>query len=234
MAEKRRGWAAVVMKRVLVLAEGQTEEAFVDLVLRPHLTALGVHLAVTRIATKIEDSKRVRRGGHGKKFRNIRRDLLRLLGDTNAVAVTTLIDYYGLPSDFPGLADRPTGSCYDRVSHVERAFASNIARPKFDPHLVLHEFEGLLLCCPNSIQAYFPDLPCQAELEAIRQRVTSPEEINESRDTAPSKRLLDLVPGYDKRAHGPLLADQIGLPTLREHCPHFDAWVTRLEGLSAR
>ena len=35
-----------------------------------------------------------------------------------------------------------------------------------------------------------------------------------------------------KRLHGPLIAERIGLPGLRAKCPHFAAWVEKLEALS--
>ena len=33
--------------------------------------------------------------------------------------------------------------------------------------------------------------------------------------------------------HGPLIAMDIGLEQIRGQCPHFDAWVTALEGMAA-
>jgi hypothetical protein len=44
---------------------------------------------------------------------------MRLLNDTGAVAVTTMLDYYGLPRDFPGRSAIPAGDCYARVAHLE-------------------------------------------------------------------------------------------------------------------
>ena len=40
-------------------------------------------------------------------------------------------------------------------------------------------------------------------------------------------------PDYDENVAGPLLAEDIGLATLRERCPHFGEWLTRLEQLDA-
>jgi hypothetical protein len=78
----------------------------------------------------------------------VKRDLQRLLADTGAERITTMLDYYGLPDDFPGLANRPSGNCYQRVEHVERAFQGDIAHPRFLPYLALHEFEALLFTDP--------------------------------------------------------------------------------------
>ncbi|HHB90288.1 MAG TPA: DUF4276 family protein [Anaerolineae bacterium] len=32
-----------------------------------------------------------------------------------------------------------------------------------------------------------------------------------------------------KTLHGPMIIKRIGLASIRERCPHFDAWVTMLE-----
>ena len=62
----------------------------------------------------------------------------------------------------------------------------------------------------------------------------SPELINEGDHTAPSKRIIAVIPEYkkEKATAGPLVAQKIGLTRLRERCPHFDAWLTRLEKLA--
>ena len=49
--------------------------------------------------------------------------------------------------------------------------------------------------------------------------------------TAPSKRIEALVPGYQKPVMGTLAAQEIGLQTMREACPHFGQWIARLERL---
>ena len=70
-------------------------------------------------------------------------------------------------------------------------------------------------------------------LEPLRtaRRSTSPEDINDSPQTAPSKRILAAMPGYQKTVHGPLIACEIGLDPVRAACPHFDRWLKRIEGL---
>ncbi|WP_081436174.1 DUF4276 family protein [Magnetococcus marinus] len=61
----------------------------------------------------------------------------------------------------------------------------------------------------------------------------SPEHINDSPATAPSKRIQTICKSYDKVVHGTLIALDIGLESIRQHCPLFDAWIKRLEGLNA-
>ncbi|NJN55573.1 MAG: DUF4276 family protein [Anaerolineae bacterium] len=57
----------------------------------------------------------------------------------------------------------------------------------------------------------------------------SPEMINDDVNTAPSKRLIRLYPPYNKPLHGNIAAEHIGLAAIREKCPHFNEWVSRLE-----
>jgi hypothetical protein len=59
----------------------------------------------------------------------------------------------------------------------------------------------------------------------------TPEDINNSQETAPSKRLAKIFPygRYGKVEHGALIAEAIGIETIRAKCPKFDAWITHLE-----
>ena len=38
-------------------------------------------------------------------------------------------------------------------------------------------------------------------------------------------------PGYKKTFHGPMAVGAIGIPALRQACPHADAWLSRLEAI---
>jgi hypothetical protein len=218
------------LKRLLFLVEGQTEETFVNRVLAPHLWSFDKAPEVTRVATKRVQGRRAFRGGMASYSRVIE-DLRRLLA-SRPDAVTTLFDYYALPRDFPGLASLPTAAgCYDRVAHVEHAFAESVADHRFLPNLVLHEFEGLLFAGPPAINRILLDEAGAAELLTIAAGYASPEEIDDGPETHPSRRIERLLPAYQKVRHGPLIAEQIGLATIRARCPHFDAWLGRLEAL---
>lgn len=218
------------MKRVLVLVEGQTEETFVNTVLAPHLAGFEKWPEATRICTRRVRGRRAYRGGIGS-YAQVESDLRRLLG-SNPDAVTTLIDYYGLPDDFPGRASVPlNGSCFDRVAHVEREFDKAMADLRFIPGLVLHEFEGLLFSAPRAIAEVLLDESHAAELEDIARSYGSPEEINDSPETHPSKRIQNLHPTYQKALHGPQIALRIGLGAIRARCRHFDRWLARIEAL---
>jgi hypothetical protein len=77
-----------------------------------------------------------------------------------------------------------------------------------------------------------PDL--ELGLQAIRDQLHTPEEINDSPDTAPSKRVLDLLPEYEKPLFGTLAVLEIGLARIRTESPHFDNWLKKLETCSSQ
>jgi hypothetical protein len=95
----------------------------------------------------------------------------------------------------------------------------------------LHEYEGLLFSDPAAF-ANGIDQPILANhLRAIRQGFPTPEDINDSPNTAPSKRVLHLCPSYSKVLDGTRAARTVGIDTMRRECPHFREWVERLEAL---
>jgi len=220
------------LKRAHILVEGHTEESFVNRLLGPHLTGYGLHLTPVLIATGRTKAGRHFKGGvtsYGK----LRRDLRRLLLDSSVAAVTTMIDFYGLPRDFPGRSSLPKTSCWDRAEHLERALLNDLDEdPRFIPYLSLHEFEALLFVAPSELGGVVRGgNALLRELERVTVGFSSPEEINDGRETHPSARVTDLAPTYRKALHGPLAAGRIGLEKMRQSCPHFDGWVSRLEAL---
>ncbi len=217
------------MKRVLILCEGQTEETFVTRILAPHL--LGYSITAT---PKVLVTKKVKSGYEFKggitSYQHVRRDVQNLLHDTAAVCVTTMLDYYGLPGDFPGKSTLPGAAPHRRVEYLENTFAQDINNPRFLPYLMLHEFEALLFV---DLSAVGDALARSVTLQNFGDlsRFSNPEEINEGTQTHPAARLQRALPGYRKPLHGPLAVERIGLINIRARCPHFDAWLRRLEAL---
>ncbi len=216
------------MSKVLILVEGQTEETFVSGVLAPYLSTKGVHPIATLAATKRVKRGKVFKGGvvsYGK----VKNDIRRLLHDTSTALVTTMLDFYGLPTDFPEYDTMPPGTCYQRIEHLEEAFKKDIAHHKFLPYLELHEFEAMMFASPEKISNAFPETKKLEKLHEIKNIFSSPEEINEEKP--PSKRLEALFPGYDKPVHGFTVTDEIGIEAIRRECSHFDGWLKQLEEL---
>lgn len=143
--------------------------------------------------------------------------------------VTTLLDYYAFPADAPGMADRPAGDAVTRVEHVERAMKTAIGDDRFLPNLVVHETEAWVLAAHEQLGSLYGDPALARTLRREIDKAGGPELVNDGPSTAPSKRLLRHRPDYVKTLHGPLAVDDLGLPRLREQCPHLDRWLQRLE-----
>jgi hypothetical protein len=220
------------MKFIYILCEGETEEKFVKEVLQPHFKALDKHLEPVILSTKRDRAGTKVKGGVSS-YKKIRRDLQNLLRDSHVDCVTTFLDYYGLPEDFPGKAEM--AHCkfetpYQRVTHLEEKFAEDIDDRRFLPYIMLHEFEAVLFTDLETLEEVVgvsPDLRALGDWQLF----SSPEEINDGKDTHPSARLEKAYRGYRKVLHGSQAVMRIGLERIRETCPHLDEWIRKLEEL---
>lgn len=214
------------MTRVHVFCEGQTEESFVRELLIPHFQRRGVW--INPIVVRTSASAR----GGVTTYGRLRSQVLRKCQEDRHSWVTTLLDFYGLPADFPGMPGSATVSSLDRASVLQEAFQSDIGMGNFIAHLVVHEFEGLLFSHPEAF-ANFLDEPGLVEYaKAVRDEFESPEHINDGRNTAPSRRIQRFCSAYDKVLHGTLIALDIGLDRIRRECHRFDGWLSRLEAMT--
>jgi len=221
------------MKRGLILVEGPTEERFIKDVLSPHLLGRQFALIPTVIPTKRVFDGASFKGGISH-FEQIEKAMRLLLRGAGGALVTTMIDYYQLPKDVPGMTTRPMGSPERRIAHVEQTLAAHFgspANPHF--HLSLHEFEALLFTGPSELISVLEDPRGLAMVEAVSREFPNPEHINERPDLAPSCRLERIFPKYRKRLHGPNAAGRIGIQRLRASCQHFASWLDKLEAYAA-
>lgn len=226
------------MDRLLIHVEGETEETFVNEVLAPHLYSHGYSKISARLLGNAR--QRNRRGGI-RGWNSVRNDIINHLKEDKGCLATTMVDYYALPQSgekaWPG---RETASRLPfslKVAAVQKAlqldiqreFGDNIFSNRFIPFVIMHEFEALLF----SDCAKFAEGICRPELttqfQEIRNSFTTPEEINDSPSTAPSKRVESLVHGYEKPLLGTLAVLNIGLEAIRSNCPHFHTWLSQLE-----
>lgn len=92
-------------KRVLLLVEGQTEERFVKDILEPAYLSKNIYFYPTLLVTKRAKNGPNFKGGvtNFAKFHN---DVQRLLNSAGNALVSTMLDYYALPNDFPGMKPR--------------------------------------------------------------------------------------------------------------------------------
>jgi hypothetical protein len=87
------------MAHLLIHVEGQTEEGFVNEVLRDHLVAKGHHSVAARMVGNAR--LRSRRGGI-RPWPSVRTDILNHLREDQDCVATTMVDYYGMPQKGSG------------------------------------------------------------------------------------------------------------------------------------
>lgn len=214
------------MRRMLLLVEGQTEETFVRELLAPHFSQY--FLSVTPIIVRTSPGHKGGVTNYGK----VQTQVKRLCKQEPNAVISTIIDLYGLPSDFPGRrleAYRSIAEGEQKAIFLEKHFADDIDQSNFIPYFMLHEFEALLFVKPDEFGDWTDSPKVVDGLTAISQRYKTPEHINDGLQSAPSKRILALMPAYKKTIHGPLIALAIGLDALRRGCPHFNNWLTLCE-----
>ena len=139
---------------------------------------------------------------------------------------------------FRGVADTSGQPPSRRAQEIETLLHEDIiafaqCRPqRFLPHIQSHEFEALLFSDVSRLSEVEPEWAIhQDSLRQAGEAVENPEWINDSPETAPSKRLRVLKPKYRKVTHGPMVAAKIGLDRIREMCPHFRQWFARISSL---
>lgn len=214
-------------RRLHVLVEGQTELVLAQNVFEPYLEENGWLARSFLVTTKRPVCGPAHRGGVTS-WAKLHTDIKRHLADPSLDRVTTMIDYYRFPADGPGMATRPSGDPYRAVAHVERALADAVGDPRFVPHLTLHEAETWVFAAAAQLGEWYDDPDLAARLRADCDRAGGPELVNDGPQTAPSKRLLGYRPTYLKTEDGPAAIAALGVPALRDRCPHVDRWLVDL------
>lgn len=227
------------MKYINIIAEGSSEEAFVNDVLVHHFAQMNKFVSVRKIETGWDRINNKPAKGGLLKYIKLRNDILRWIQSDRGKQdtwYTTFVDLYAFPKDSlsPYTPQLQTiVNPYQKITALEAAIAQDINHPNFIPYVQLHEFEALLMVEPDRLLGMYPD--GQTGITRLKRDINgmNPEEINESPQTAPSKRIIQHLPDYEgqKAQVGPMVAQDIGLNLLRQKCPHFNEWITALENL---
>jgi hypothetical protein len=221
---------------VVVIVEGATEEQFIKKLVAPALKDLRVFVKPLLMTTSSSGAK-----GGAVSFDRLKRNANNLLVQYSAVVVSTLIDLYGLDTSFPGFdSQKAESDLSNQLAHLESALHNAIVshvqcRPeRFIPYIQPYEFEGLLFSDTDLLAEIEPGWSkSKTALAKVREKFATPEHINNSSDTSPSKRLVKLLnPNYRKTRHGPLAAEKITLEVIERECGHFGSWMVKLRGLS--
>ncbi|HPO16124.1 MAG TPA: DUF4276 family protein [Candidatus Hydrogenedentes bacterium] len=229
------------MNEVGAIMEGETELAFVQTVLAPYFQTKGI-----TIWARLPG--RVNRQGGVQSWSVIRGDIVRTLKERSSRFCTTMFDYYAMPRDWPGRFEASELPWDKRGAYVERAIFEDLAhhmgsdfrQERFIPYVQMHEFEAILFSDVRRLGAVLTEIfgasspEIMDQLHSIVVEAGSPEAIDDSPNSAPSKRIISLASGYKKTLHGILVAQRIQLPVICASCLNFNHWITRLEALGTK
>ena len=179
------------MDRFGISVEGVTEERFIKISLAPHLAQRAIF--VTPVSM----------GGHVSIDR-VRYEINKLIYHFDVV--TTFYDFYG----FKRKQQNETKESLEAqiLESVPKAMQEKII-----PYIQMYEFEGLLFSSPSTIASVLQQDEIKPWAEAILHQFNgNPELINNSSQTAPSKRLATTL--YRKTT---------------QKCKGFGNWLSLLE-----
>lgn len=217
---------------IYIIVEGQTEQTFIRDLLGPTLSCKGIYLFPALIGNPGHKGGNIR-------FERAKRDIGNFLKQRPDIYVSTMFDYYGIETTWPGREGIQSSDTAMKKAEkmedetllvIKDLFPDQNAEKRFIPYIEMHEFEALLFSdAPTLAEKLDVNV---AEINNILSECGEPEEINDNHKTAPSKRLQNLSYNYRKVAMGKTIADAIGIQTIREKCPHFNKWLNKLELLS--
>ena len=216
------------LRRILALVEGATEERFIKDVLSPYLLTYGIVLIPTITDTKKVIGGQSNKGG-GRHFAKVKADILGLLNDKNAAAITTMFDFY----EFYEIQGT-TQVVYADIVKLEQTIAAEINHPRFKPYLQRHEFEAFMFIEPSLTARIALRHEKASAINAHRQQFNSVEDINLAPALAPSKRLKSAIGGYSKPIIGAAVTNQLGITRLMQECPKFAQWVNWMVSLAPK
>ncbi|NOQ64736.1 MAG: DUF4276 family protein [Methyloprofundus sp.] len=196
------------MVRLGISVEGATEERFVISCLMPYFAQKQIFMTPISLNGNVSVDR-------------ISCELKNLLYSFDVV--TTLYDFYG----FKQLNKDETK---ESLEHRILTSVPLSLQERLIPYIQMYEFEGLLFSSPSIMAGVLQDEKIEPWAQKILDQFNGkPELINNSPETAPSKRLA--ISSYRKTTHGPNIAKAIGIDNIRSQCKGFDQWIRTLEGI---
>jgi hypothetical protein len=218
------------MKYGHIFVEGYTEVEFVKQVLKPHL--LNWNLSIRPILIETSPGH----GGGYTSYSEWNNQIKKSLSDKSIHLITTFIDLYEIPPDFP----KPDHAlpAIDRVQNIEQQWAADFSKSsRFMPYIALYEFEAMLFSDREILREHLVELAIDQksfDKKLLKYKQIAPEDIN---DRIPPSKVIEAMIGndqkYQKRQSGFQIAQAIGIDRIRAKCPHFDSWLTRLEKIGS-
>lgn len=219
------------MKRIIIICEGHTEKVFCEQTLYPYFQKKNIYT----------ESPLIKKSNGGIiKWDALKKQIENHLKQDASAYVSLLIDYYGISAkyEFPGWKEAESiPDKNERLHFLESQMQQHVDEKlnyRFIPYMQLHEFEGLLF---NEIKIFYDlysteEIIGKDELINTFQSFPNPEMINNSKETAPSKRLERIISGYNKILDGNILTEAIGLERIKAKSPRFCNWINQIASLS--
>lgn len=217
---------------------------FVKRLLAPHLGARGIDIHAPVVTTRFNRRLGVKYKGGGSNFALWKRDLGNLWkqhGGRPQTHLTTFIDLYALPSDFPGYNNAVTQLPFryraDKLQEALKVWAESQGFKRFIPYLAVHEFETMVFTDVQALRTLF--LEYDGPINNLANEVGAfldVEGINSTPDGAPSKRIAKHIPVYAKYKRSEQsgiinVLEMIELHAIRRACNNVDVWVRAMESL---
>src|SRR4030042_3081535 len=106
------------MNRVRVLVEGQTEQAFIRDIIKPYFDDRQIYLHAVKL----------RRQGGITRYAKAKDVIVRSLKEDPALICTTMVDFYGMPVDWPGREQANRYHiCTEKAAMIEAGVLKDIA-----------------------------------------------------------------------------------------------------------
>ena len=223
---------------VEVVVEGPTENRFIKQVLAPYWEMRNIFVHAPVVRTKADGRHGIVFKGGDIRFERMERQIGNFLSQREDTIVASFVDYYGI-KEWPGysairendtpqmIAERLNMAAKEQIC---QDYADCTPAQRYFPFTAVHEFEALLFS-DSRVLAEMLGID-QADVDDVLAHCGSPEAINNSPETAPSKRLDAWTRNrYGKTTNGIVIAKTIGIDKMRLACPNFDAWLKSIESI---
>ena len=222
---------------VEIVVEGITENKFVKKVLAPYLATQRIYVHAPVVRTSINRKMgRIFKGGDIR-FSRVKSQIGNFLKQRPEIVVASFVDFYGI-AEWPSLDKIQECHSPDNIAQllnnsakeeICQDFPETQPQDRYFPFVMVHEFETLLFSDSQVLSKHLHIDQTKVD-DVLSQYGNSPEKINNSPETAPSKRLEKWNSQYGKTTDGITIAIAIGVDKMREKCSLFDTWLRTLEG----
>ena len=205
-----------------VVCEGQTETDFIKQLNKKYFNKINISLKPVGINDKQKNI-----GGNV----SIARVVNFLHNHSNMYnMLTTFIDFYGLKNK-----DNKKVSELEEEIKKEFYKDNKYKNKNLIPYIQMHETEALWFSDINAIiQVKNANKQQQEGLSKIIEKYKNPEDINDSYETATSKRLENIFGNYSKVIDGKGISNKISINIFIEKCPRFSKWINEITNLQKK